>query len=807
MAPILLFPKVNPMELFKGLSGKFLIPYALTAIFGVWTYFSISNINHHQEVKGALITFQNKLLELRKHEKDFMAREFKNPDFLTTGESKYISAFNQTSKELDSLTDFFVMSEVITGEDKDSLESLLTEYTSTFNALTYLIKKRGFKDWGIEGELRKRIHYVEDDETPYDRAYMLMLRRHEKDFFLRHDLKYLEKFEDGVVDFKNHLNRVVRDQSKRKELIAKIEAYQFHFRHIVDLSSKIGLTEEEGFHGKMREAVHDLTPYVDEFIHDVSMEVDKKVRQNEIALLILFALIIVVGVIILFWHINKITRNINIIRNSSMMLAEGGFPEKMRVNSRDELGQAHNALNILTEGLREKTKFAEKIGKGKLDAEFQPLSDHDILGQSLIEMRDNLKAVIEETNRVVNKAGEQGDLEARMDIDGKKGAWKELTESINNLLYSISTPLITLNRIINEIAKGDITQRYRSKAAGDIGNLANNLNKAMDNLMVLMLEISESANTIDESTQEMLEASKEMSLNTGEIASAVSEISSGAQTQVGKVDHTSALIDGISKSSGEMGSRSETIHEAARTGVSNSERGARMVGEVVDTMGEISNFSNRTSESIDVLTRRSSEISQVLNVITEISSQTNLLALNAAIEAAQAGDAGRGFAVVAEEIRKLADGTRESAQAIERLIDRVNEDTTAASKNMKSMKSLVDSGVQVSKDTSLIFSEMAVSTDQTLRLSEEILKASRAQNEDIIQVVRNVESIVVIAEQTAAGTEQSAASATELSAGMETYTQKASSLSAIASSLKTGVGQFKLKKEKGGMEEREDLFV
>ncbi|WP_424961927.1 methyl-accepting chemotaxis protein [Ekhidna sp.] len=795
------------MELFKGLSGKFLIPYALTLIFGVWTYFSISNIDHYHEVKDALMTFHNQLLELRKDEKDFLAREFKNPEFLISGESKYINSFNRTASELDSLIDFFVNTEVISENEQDSLNIFLAEYTKSFNDLTYLIKKRGFKDWGVEGELRKRIHYVEDDDTQYDRAYMLMLRRHEKDFFLRNDLKYLEKFQEGVVEFEKHLKRVVRDNSKRQELLAKIDAYEFHFRHIVDLSTRIGLTEEEGFHGQMRTAVHQLTPYVDDLITEVNQLVNKKVRQNEIALLILFVLIFITGAVILFWHINKITRNINIIKNSSMLLAEGSFPKKMRVNSRDELGQAHNALNILTEGLREKTNFAEKIRKGKLDAEFQTLSDHDILGQSLIDMRDNLKAVIEETNSVVNKAGEKGDLEARMDIMGKKGAWKELTESINNLLYSISTPLITLNRIINEIAKGDITQRYKSHAEGDIGNLANNLNKAMDNLTVLMLEISESADTIEGSTEEMMVASKEMNINTGEIASAISQISSGAQTQVSKVDHTSSLIADISKSSGKMGSRSETIHNAARNGVTNSEKGAQMVGEVVHTIDEISDYSKRTSESIDVLINRSAEISQVLNVITEISSQTNLLALNAAIEAAQAGESGRGFAVVAEEIRKLADGTRDSAQAIERLIESVNKDTTVASKNMKSMKRLVESGVRASKDTSIIFSEITVSTDQTLRLSEEILEASRVQNEDIKQIVRNVESIVVVAEQTAAGTEQSAASATELSAGMETYTKKASKLSTIATSLKAGVGQFKLKKEKGGKEELEDLLV
>ena len=789
------------MELFKGLSGKFLIPYALTIVFGIWTYFSVSNILEYQKSKDALLIMQNRVLELRKHEKDFMAREFKNPDFLTTGMSDYLTAFHSGANDLDSLANYLVQNKLFTEQKRDSISGLLSIYTSTFDELTYLIRKKGFKNWGITGALRESIHFVEGDKTPYDRAYMLMLRRHEKDFFLRSDLKYLEKFEAGVLDFKNHINDVVRNPVKRDELLSKIESYQFHFRHVVDISMQIGLNENDGYHGKLRAAVHNLTPYVDQLIGEVTVLLDKKVRQNELALIVLFILIIAVGIIILSWHITKITRNINLIRDNSIKLAEGGFPERMKVNSRDELGQAHNALNILTDGLREKAEFAEKIGKGKLRAEFNTLSDHDILGISLLEMRDNLKAVIDETNKVVNLAGEEGDLEARMEIDNKKGAWKELTESINNLLYSVSTPLITLNRIVNEIARGDVTQRYRNTAKGDIGNLAVNLNSALDNISALLMKIADSAETIERSTQDMFVSSNEMSINTGEIASAVSQISQGAQGQVAKVDHTSVLIEGISRSAREMGDRSETIHQAAKKGAENSQNGTKMIGEVVEAIDGIQQYSSETSDAIEVLIQSSSEISKVVNVITEISTQTNLLALNAAIEAAQAGDAGRGFAVVAEEIRKLADGTRQSTFEIERLIESVKSDTLVASKSIRSMKSLVNSGVSISKDTSSIFAEIAASSDQTLQLSEEILESAKSQSRDIEQIVKNVEGIVVIAEQTAAGTEESAASASELSSGMETYSRKAHSLSEVAHELKSGVSKFKLQREKGGQEE------
>ncbi|MEO1256969.1 MAG: hypothetical protein AAFY41_19090, partial [Bacteroidota bacterium] len=319
-------------------------------------------------------------------------------------------------------------------------------YRNPFNRLAGLVQQKGFKDWGIEGELRASIHSVEDDETPYDRVYMLTLRRHEKDFFLRSDLKYVGKFDKGIEAFKSHIDRVVQNRAKREELKEKIGSYQYHFNRVVDISTRIGLTENEGFHGRVRAAVHVLSPYVDQLTDKVTRQVEKNVFQNKIALVVLFAGIVAIGMVILFWQIRKIKRNINLIKNNSLTLSEGGFPEEARVNSRDELGQAHRALNTLTQGLKSKTRFAEKIGRGKLDAQFDTLSDHDILGISLLEMRDNLKFVIEETKQVIDKAGERGDLEARMDIEGKKGAWRELTESINNLLYSISTPLITLNR-------------------------------------------------------------------------------------------------------------------------------------------------------------------------------------------------------------------------------------------------------------------------------------------------------------------------------------------------------------------------
>lgn len=473
-------------------------------------------------------------------------------------------------------------------------------------------------------------------------------------------------------------------------------------------------------------------------------------------------------------------------------LSTGELPDISIRTSNDEVGDMTNSIKDLRSALTNKSVFATEIGKGNLEAEYEALSQDDVLGLELLAMRDKLKRVIGETREVVVEAGANGKLNTRMETEGKEGAWKDLSNVINDLLFSIATPVVTVNRIVNAMSEGDLTMRYTESSQGEVSVLARNLNKALDNLNHLLLQISESANTIDSSSSEMLFSGEEMRTNTGEIASAIAQMSTGAQSQVTKVDESSNLAESVLNSSNEMGEKSENINLAAQAGVRSSQKGAEMVHNVVDRMGEISNYSLKTNDSIKVLTERSKEINRVLGVITEIAAQTNLLALNAAIEAAQAGEAGRGFAVVAEEIRKLAEDSRNSAQEIEALIGDVQKDTEGAAYAIDEMAKSVKSGEEASQMVSEVFKEIADSSGKTLSSSEEILTAAKAQVQDINSIVTITEGIVVIAEQTAAGTEEAASSASELSSGMENYALKAQRLTEIAQNLKEGVNKFKL---------------
>lgn len=502
--------------------------------------------------------------------------------------------------------------------------------------------------------------------------------------------------------------------------------------------------------------------------------------------------LLIVGLYIGYRFSNQIVDALINVRDRLSLMSQGKKVEKIEAVRSDEIGEMTNSLNDLVDSSINYTRFAREISKGNLDGE-RRFQEDNVLGNTLETMRLNLRQVVDETNEALHHAGVEGNLHVQISTEGKRGVWKELSESINNLLNSLAQPIFEVNEIANAMAEGDLSHRLETKGKGDVRRLTDNLNKALDQLNTLIAESVTITENVKYSTSEMLVTGDEMSRSTGEIASATSQMSNGAQSQVQKVDEASQLIEGVLKSSDKMKEKAGAINNAAKKGSEDSQRGGKMLDELKVSISEIMQYTTKSSESIEVLKGRSNEINQVLSVITEIASQTNLLALNAAIEAAQAGDAGRGFAVVAEEIRKLAEDSRKSATQIEQLIIDVQKDTLETAEAMKEMGDRVLSGTTVSSAALEIFNEITDSSNNTLVLSEEIVSATENQLNRIQEVVAIIESVVVIAEQTAAGTEEVASSATELSSGMENYMSKSSDLSDVAGGLKDELSKFSLK--------------
>ena len=357
----------------------------------------------------------------------------------------------------------------------------------------------------------------------------------------------------------------------------------------------------------------------------------------------------------------------------------------------------------------------------------------------------------------------------------------------------VKVPILQVKDIISNVAQGDLTQKFDEAASGYVKEMGDALNVALDNLNALLNNIQENSNLLGASSEQMLTKSDQMQGTTQEVASAIGEMAEGTQQQAEQIDQASQLLEGVRNASLEVTDKSQDINKAAEASQGSVGVGLETVKKVVDSMTEIKESAQTTSDSINVLTERSEEIARTLNVITDIAAQTNLLALNAAIEAARAGDAGRGFAVVAEEIRKLAEDSRKSAGNIEKVISAVGKDVASAGKAISTMDSSVKIGNDASGDAEKVFNEISVTTEQTLRLSVEVLASAEVQKQNIDDTVKNIEQIVVVSEETASGTEEIATSSKDLSNGMDEFNSTSKGLAEIATQIQDGVSKFTLR--------------
>lgn len=468
-----------------------------------------------------------------------------------------------------------------------------------------------------------------------------------------------------------------------------------------------------------------------------------------------------------------------------------------------ELTENVNMLaSNLTNQVRNIALVSTAIANGDLTQKITVEASGEIaeLKDTLNAMVDNLNGLTGEVSRVAQVAGMEGKLSERATVEGVSGSWKDIVDTLNNLIDSIATPVQEIIRIAVALSEGDLTQRILIETKGDVKTLSDALNKSFDNITELVRMAMNSSTKVATASSQLAGSSTQVNTSLMQVAQTTQQIAGGAKDQSKKLESSTKVVADLSKSIEQGSANARSAAEITAETAKLAQRGSESGEQAASRLKAIDDIVKANTTTVKELDKKAKEISVIVGTTKDIADQTNLLALNAAIEAAHAGEAGRGFAVVADEIRKLADGTKKSALQIESMVNVIGESTTGVVSSMTTGTEQVGESIGIVNEALSVLNQIGAGVQEITAKAQGISSATAEQAAGAQQVAKTVEEIAATSEQAAVGAGDMSTSIQQQTAAMQQMTASAQNLSTLAEELRTAIGGFKIIAEAGSEE-------
>ncbi|MBU3070228.1 HAMP domain-containing protein [Aestuariicella sp. G3-2] len=583
-----------------------LLMVAAIAVLGLLLVWGLVAINATSQKKleaseQVLLNAQITMLKLRRSEKDFIARR----------ELSYVEVFQQdfaqAGRQLKTVEQLLQGS----GVDTSSLtvmENYITKYADTFNQLVDIQQRIGLDSQsGLYGQLRKAVHEVEQNlsDNPELKVAMLMLRRHEKDFMLRRDVKYVTRFEEGVQSFISELEKTVAESRIGSDIASKVQTlmsrYSDDFERLVDAEKEIGLTKNDGVRGNMRSAIHAMEEQFETMQDELDSSILDELESGENKLLMGIVLVILVVATFSYWVARSIFVPIGRFKDNMVNIVETkNLSVRLNHTQNDELGQMGAAfdrmLDVLQELMKQIQDTATQVGAAA----------HQMSGSS-VELQD-LSA---SQNREVEQASV---------------AVNEMNSTIQEIARNASEAAGTVTQTLDEVMSGT---RAGEEARGEIQLLTEEVQAAAAAMLTLE-ENSKNIETVLDTIQGIAEQTNLLALNAAIEAARAGEQGRGFAVVADEVrtlaqrtqESTVTIRETIAEfqtGTHEVVGKVTRSNERAETGISLVSRSAEILGNIHNMMHQINDMNTQIATAAEEQSHAAEEINRNVNRVAEIS--------------------------------------------------------------------------------------------------------------------------------------------------------------------------------------------
>ncbi|WP_017756248.1 methyl-accepting chemotaxis protein [Calidifontibacillus oryziterrae] len=329
----------------------------------------------------------------------------------------------------------------------------------------------------------------------------------------------------------------------------------------------------------------------------------------------------------------------------------------------------------------------------------------------------------------------------------------------------------------------------RSDEIGQLGNVFQDVSNTINDILKKNMG---NAEVSVKSSQQLLEGAEQTGEAANQISTTIEEVANGVSDQSQYANEILQLMQTTMEQVDSGVIVADNTLENALISTKTANEGNVAINEAISHLGTVTKTVKYATDSIQNLGKRSEEIGGIITVITAISDQTNLLALNAAIEAARAGEQGKGFAVVAEEVRKLAEQSSQSANQITQLISDIQAETSVTVRTMQSNLEAVENQVDIIRKGGAALKEIVEQVVVTEEGARSMKTTFDQLHQNAVNVLKGIEEISSIIEQSAAAAEQVSASAEEQSATVAEIIGKTAEVTQMADKSRAELSKYQI---------------